>query len=72
LPSATCAPSTTSRSSATRRGEVPQPEQPSLYAIANEDTYLGMPEGAGLSPERYAGWLSSTLEAILLSGPAPP
>ena len=43
-----------------------------LYAIANEDTYLRMTEGAGLSPERYAGWLTSTLEAILLSGPAPP
>ena len=30
----------------------------SLYAIANEATYLRMTEGAGLSPERYAGWLT--------------
>jgi AcrR family transcriptional regulator len=43
-----------------------------LYAIANEDTYLRMTEGAGLSPERYAAWLASALEAVLLSGPAPP
>jgi AcrR family transcriptional regulator len=50
----------------------PQEAADSLYAIANEDTYLRMTEGAGLSPERYAGWLTSTLEAILLSGPAPP
>ena len=49
----------------------PQEAADSLYAIANEDTYLRMTEGAGLSPERYAGWLTSTLEAILLSGPAP-
>jgi len=50
----------------------PQAAADSLYAIANEDTYLRMTEGAGLSPERYAGWLTGTLEAILLSGPAPP
>ena len=43
-----------------------------LYAIATDDTYLRMTEGAGLPPERYAGWLAGTLEAILLSGPAPP
>jgi AcrR family transcriptional regulator len=43
-----------------------------LYAIANEDTYLRMTDGAGLSPERYAAWLASALEAVLLSGPAPP
>ena len=50
----------------------PQEAADSLYAIANEDTYLRMTEGAGLSPERYAGWLENTLEAVLLSGPAPP
>src|SRR3954471_18923187 len=50
----------------------PQEAADSLYAIANEDTYLRMTEGAGLSPDRYASWLTSTLEAILLSGPAPP
>ncbi len=50
----------------------PRTAADSLYAIANEDTYLRMTEGAGLSPERYARWLTSTLEAILLSGPAPP
>ena len=50
----------------------PQEAADSLYAIANEDTYLRMTEGAGLSPARYADWLTSTLEAILLSGPAPP
>ena len=50
----------------------PQEAADSLYAISNEATYLRMTEGAGLSPERYAGWLTSTLEAILLSGPAPP
>ena len=37
-----------------------------LYAIANEGTYLRMTEGAGLSPEAYARWLTDTLSAILL------
>jgi AcrR family transcriptional regulator len=38
----------------------------SLYAIASESTYLRMTEGAGLSPDRYARWLTDTLIAILL------
>lgn len=50
----------------------PQAAADSLYAIANEDTYLRMTEGAGLAPERYAGWLTNTLEAVLLSDPALP
>ncbi len=37
-----------------------------LYAIANEGTYLRMTEGAGLSSEAYARWLTDTLGAILL------
>ena len=37
-----------------------------FYAIANEGTYLRMTEGAGLSPEAYARWLTDTLSAILL------
>lgn len=37
-----------------------------LFAITTETTYLRMTEGAGLSPERYAGWLTATLSAILL------
>ena len=32
-----------------------------LYAIANESTYLRM----GLSPDRYAAWLTETLAAVL-------
>jgi AcrR family transcriptional regulator len=39
-----------------------------LYAIAAEGTYLRMTEGAGLSPDRYAAWLTDTLGAILLNG----
>ena len=39
----------------------------SLYAIASESTYLRMTEGAGLSPDRYARWLTDTLSAILLN-----
>ncbi len=39
----------------------------SLYAIASESTFLRMTEGAGLSPDRYAGWLTETLAAILLN-----
>ena len=36
-----------------------------LYAIASEGTYLRMTEGAGLSPEDYARWLTDTLSATL-------
>jgi hypothetical protein len=36
------------------------------YAIASESTYLRMTEGAGLSSERYARWLTDTLSATLL------
>ena len=39
----------------------------SLYAIASESTYLRMVEGAGLSSDRYACWLTDTLGAILLN-----
>jgi AcrR family transcriptional regulator len=39
----------------------------SLYAIASESTYLRMTEGAGLTPDRYARWLTDTLGAILLN-----
>jgi len=28
-----------------------------LYAVASENTYLRMTEGAGLAPDRYADWL---------------
>jgi AcrR family transcriptional regulator len=38
----------------------------SLYAIASESTYLRMTEGAGLSPDHYARWLTDALGAILL------
>jgi AcrR family transcriptional regulator len=38
-----------------------------LYAIASESTYLRMTEGAGLSSDRYAYWLTDTLGAILLN-----
>jgi AcrR family transcriptional regulator len=38
-----------------------------LYAIANEGTYLRMTEGAGLSSDAYARWLTETLSAILLA-----
>lgn len=37
-----------------------------LYALANEATYLRMTEGTGLPPEHYAGWLADTLAAVLL------
>jgi len=37
-----------------------------IYAIASESTYLRMTEGAGLSSERYARWLTDTLSATLL------
>jgi AcrR family transcriptional regulator len=37
----------------------------SLYAIASESTFLRMTEGAGLSPDGYARWLTETLGAIL-------
>ena len=38
----------------------------SLYAIASESTYLRMTDGAGLSTDHYAHWLTETLGAILL------
>jgi AcrR family transcriptional regulator len=38
-----------------------------LYAIAGEGTYLRMTEGAGLSSDRYACWLTDTLGTILLN-----
>jgi AcrR family transcriptional regulator len=38
-----------------------------IYAIASESTYLRMTDGAGLPPDRYAGWLEATLEAVLLT-----
>lgn len=44
----------------------PQEAAESLYAIASESTYLRMTEGAGLSSDRYAGWLADTLGAVLL------
>jgi len=37
-----------------------------LYALANEATYLRMTEGAGLAPDRYAAWLTDTLTASVL------
>jgi AcrR family transcriptional regulator len=37
-----------------------------LYAIAGESTYLRMTEGAGLSSDDYANWLTDALSAILL------
>jgi AcrR family transcriptional regulator len=37
-----------------------------LYAIAGESTYLRMTDGAGLSPDAYAGWLTDTLTATLI------
>ena len=39
----------------------------SLYAVASESTYLRMTEGAGLSSDHYARWLTDTLGAILLN-----
>ena len=35
----------------------PRKAADTLYAIANESTYLRMTEGAGLAPGAYAGWL---------------
>ncbi len=43
-----------------------------LYAIASESTYLRMTDGAGLSSDRYASWLTDTLTVILLNGDAAP
>jgi AcrR family transcriptional regulator len=45
----------------------PQEAADSLYAIASEATYLRMTDGAGLAPDRYAGWLADTLAAVLLT-----
>jgi hypothetical protein len=43
-----------------------------IYAINSETTYLRMTEGAGLSAEGYARWLTDTLGAKLLrSEPGP-
>jgi AcrR family transcriptional regulator len=42
-----------------------------IYAIATETTYLRMTEGAGLTDDRYAGWLADMLSATLLK-PGPP
>lgn len=39
----------------------------SLYAVASESTYLRMSEGAGLSSDHYARWLTDTLGATLLN-----
>ena len=44
----------------------PQDAADTLYAIGSESTYLRMTEGAGLSPDRYAGWLAGTLVALLV------
>jgi AcrR family transcriptional regulator len=49
-----------------RAGLTPQAAADALYAIANETTYLRLTHGCGQSPERYAGWLTATLEATLL------
>ncbi len=38
-----------------------------LYAIANESTFLRLTDGAGLSSHSYARWLTDTLTAILLN-----
>ncbi|MEO8690653.1 MAG: TetR/AcrR family transcriptional regulator [Solirubrobacteraceae bacterium] len=45
----------------------PQEAADILYAIASESTYLRMTEGAGLAPDRYAGWLGDTLAAAILA-----
>ena len=37
-----------------------------LYAICNETTYLRLTHDGALDPERYATWLTTTLEASLL------
>jgi AcrR family transcriptional regulator len=37
-----------------------------LFAIASESTYLRMTDGAGLSADDYARWLTDTLTAALL------
>ena len=37
-----------------------------LYAICNESTYLRLTAGGTRDPERYATWLTATLEAALL------
>jgi len=37
-----------------------------LYAICNETTYLRLTHDGARSPERYATWLTATLEARLL------
>jgi AcrR family transcriptional regulator len=47
----------------------PQAAADTLYAIANESTYLRMTDAAGLSPDAYARWLSGTLGAALLRSP---
>jgi AcrR family transcriptional regulator len=37
-----------------------------IYAIASESTYLRLTDGAGLSTDRYAAWLTDILTASLL------
>jgi AcrR family transcriptional regulator len=37
-----------------------------MYGITSEATYLRMTEGAGMSAERYAEWLTDALSALLL------
>ena len=37
-----------------------------LYAICNETTYLRLTHDGARSPQRYATWLTATLEATLL------
>ena len=39
-----------------------------LYAICNETTYLRFTADGAQTPERYAKWLSSTLEAAVVQG----
>lgn len=44
----------------------PREAAATLYAIANESTYLRMTDAAGLSTDAYASWLTGTLGAALL------
>ncbi len=43
-----------------------------LYAIANESTYLRLTEGAHMTPGRYADWLEETLAVLLGVGESGP
>jgi AcrR family transcriptional regulator len=42
-----------------------------LYAICNETTYLRLTDDGARKPERYATWLTATLEATLLKSRRP-